>query len=90
MKYIVSWTLPQSTYHAAVARFLEAGGLPPAPVKMIGRWHGMSGSGFAIVDTTDIKALYAWVAEWSDLLPLNTTPCLEDADAGAVLKSLKR
>jgi Domain of unknown function (DUF3303) len=56
---------------------------------MIGRWHGMSGSGFAVVETTDAKALYAWVAEWHELLPLTTTPCLEDADASAVLKSLK-
>ena len=89
MKYMVSWTLPPSSYQAAAARFLETGGLPPAPVKLVGRWHGMSGGGVAIVDTTDAKALYAWVAEWSDLLPVNTTPCLEDADAGAVLKSLK-
>jgi Protein of unknown function (DUF3303) len=89
MKYIVSRSLPQSTYRAAVARFLEAGGLPPAPVKLVGRWHGMSGGGFAIVETTDAKALYTWVAEWSELLPLTTTPCLEDADAGEVLKSLK-
>jgi hypothetical protein len=45
---------------------------------------------FAFVETTDAKALYAWVAEWSDLLPIQATPCLEDADAGAVLKGLKR
>jgi hypothetical protein len=90
MKYIVSWSLPHGTFNAAVGRFLQAGGLPPAGVKMIGRWHGMNGHGFAVVETTDAKALYAWVAEWSDLLPIQATPCLEDADAGAVLKALKR
>ncbi len=90
MKYIVSWSLPHATFNAAVGRFLQAGGLPPAGVKMIGRWHGMNGHGFAVVETTDAKALYAWVAEWSDLMPIQTTPCLEDADAGAVLKGLKR
>ena len=90
MKYIVSWSLPQGTYNTAIARFLEAGGMPPKGVNLIGRWHGMSGRGFAVVDTTDAKALYAWVAGWSDLLPLETTPCLEDADAGEVLRSLKR
>ena len=89
MKYITSWTLPQGTYNAAIARFLEAGGLPPAGVNLIGRWHGMSGGGFAVVETTDAKALYAWVAEWSDVIPIETTPCLEDADAGEVLKSVK-
>ena len=89
MKYIVSWGLPPGTYDAAIARFLEAGGLPPEGVKMIGRWHGMSGMGFAVVETSDAKALYTWVATWSDLLPLQTTPCLEDADAGEVLKAVK-
>ena len=89
MKYIVSWTLPPATFKAAIGRFLEAGGMPGTGVKLLGRWHGMSGCGFAIVETTDAKALYAWVAEWSDLLPLETTPCLEDADASIVLKSLK-
>ena len=54
----------------------------------VGRWHGMSGKGCAVVDTDDAKALYAWVAEWSEFLPLETTPVLEDADAGAVLGSI--
>jgi len=90
MKYIVTWTLPQSTFNTTVARFLQSGGTPPAGVKLIGRWHGMSGRGFAVVETTDAKALYAWFAEWSDLVPLDTTPCVEDAEAGEVFRSLKR
>jgi len=90
MKYIVSWTLPTGTFHAAIGRFLQAGGLPPEGVTLIGRWHGMSGGGFAVVQTTDAKALFAWVTEWSDVLPLQTTPCLEDADAGAVSQAVTR
>jgi hypothetical protein len=90
MKYIVSWKLPQATFTVAAGRFLQAGGLPPAGVKLIGRWHGMSGNGFAVVETSDAKALYAWVTEWADLLPIETTPCVEDAEAGAVLQNLKR
>ena len=90
MKYLVSWALPHSTYNTAVARFLQSGGMPPAGVKLIGRWHGMNGRGFAVVETTDAKALYAWLAEWSDLVPIESTPCLEDAEAAEVLRSLKR
>jgi hypothetical protein len=88
MKFLVHWSLPAATFRPAVARFLQAGGMPPAGVKLIGRWHGMSGKGWAVVETTDAKALYAWVAEWSEFLPLETTPVLEDADAGAVLGSI--
>jgi hypothetical protein len=89
MKYIVSWTLPQATFTAALGRFLQTGGMPPAGVKLIGRWHGMNGGGFAVVETTDAKALYAWFAEWTEFIPVQVTPCLEDADAGAVLQSLR-
>jgi hypothetical protein len=42
MKFIVTWTVPQGTFNAAVARFLETGGAPPEGVKMLGRWHGMA------------------------------------------------
>ncbi len=48
MKFISSWSVPQGTFNAAVARFLETGGAPPEGVKMLGRWHGMDGKGFAI------------------------------------------
>jgi hypothetical protein len=84
------WTVPQGTFNAAVARFLETGGAPPEGVKMLGRWHGMDGKGFAISESTDPKAMYRWVAQWADLLPLTVTPCLEDADAGEVMASLPR
>jgi hypothetical protein len=90
MKFIVSWTVPQGTFNAAVARFLETGGAPPEGVKMLGRWHGMDGKGFAISESTDPKAMYRWVAQWADLLPLTVTPCLEDADAGEVMASLPK
>src|ERR1700730_2598868 len=88
MKYISSWTVPQGSYNAAVARFLETGGAPPPGVTMLGRWHGMNGQGFAISESTDAKAMYQWVAQWSDVLSLTVTPCVEDVDAGAVMASL--
>ena len=88
MQYIVSWMLPQGTFNAAISRFLETGGAPPNGVQMLGRWHGMSGQGFAVAESTDAKALFQWQAQWGDLLAMSVTPCLEDADAGAVLASL--
>ena len=88
MKYIASWTLPQGTYNAAVARFLETGGALPKGVEMVGRWHGMSGLGVAIIESSDAKAMYLFQAQWADVIAITITPCLEDADAGAVLASL--
>lgn len=88
MRYIVSWTLPQGTFNAAVTRFLETGGAPPKGVELVGRWHGMSGQGFAITESNDPKAMFQFQAQWADVLTMNVTPCLEDADAGAVLAGL--
>ena len=90
MKFIVKWNLSKSTVVATEKRFLEAGAPPPAGVKMIGRWHGLSGGGVLIAETNDAKALYAWLGYWNDLLEFETTPCLEDAEAGEVLASIKR
>lgn len=91
MKYMVEWTVPSPAFNDAVARFLSTGGAPPKGVKMLGRWHGMTnGHGVAICETTDLKALYLWQAQWADLLPMSVSPCLEDAEAGEVMASLKK
>ena len=65
--------------------FWETGGAPPKGVKMLGRWHG-SGSGFALAECKDGKALFEWTAEWSDLLEFTVHPVVEDRDGAAVLK----
>ena len=90
MQYIVSWTLPQATWNAAVARFLQTGGAPPKGVEIVGRWHGMSGAGFAIAQSNDAAALFQWQAEWGDLLEMSVTPCLTDAEAGPILAALSK
>ena len=90
MKFIVSWKIPKGSVATAEARFLSTGAPPPSGVKMLGRWHGMSGGGVLIAETSDAKALYSWLAFWNDLLEFETTPCVEDAEAGEVMAGLKR
>ena len=88
MKYILSWIVPPTAFRATVSRFLETGGAPPKGVELLGRWHGMNGHGFAIAESNDAKALYEFQARWADVLEISVTPCVEDADAGAVLSSV--
>ena len=90
MKFIVTWKLPNTSVVDTEARFLKTGGPPPSGVKMLGRWHGMSGGGVAIAETSDPKALYTWMAHWNDLLELSVSPCLEDDEAGEVMSAIKR
>lgn len=89
MKFLVSWTLPHGeAYRVAVARFLETGGSAPAGAKLIGRWHGSNGKGFAIAESDDPKAIFHWMAEWYEFMEIEATPLVEDADGAAVLQSL--
>lgn len=90
MKFIVKYHIPNGSVVEAQQRFLKTGGAPPEGVNMIGRWHGMSGSGVLIAETSDAKALYSWLSDWTDLLEFETTPCVEDAEAGEVMAAVKR
>lgn len=85
MKYLVQWSLPQETYRQSVQRFLKTGGMPPSGVTLIGRWHGMNGKGCAVVDATEPVALFAFLAEWMEHIPIEATPLLEDAEAAQAL-----
>ena len=89
MKYMITWQLSQATFRDAVARFLQTGGLPPAGVTMLGRWHGIScDTGVIIAESNDPAAIYEWIAAWSDLVPLQATQVIEDQAAAGVLKKL--
>ena len=90
MKYIVSWTFVPGTYQAAVDRFLKTGGLPPAPAKMLGRWHGLADQGFALVQSKDPSAVFAWAAQWADVISIKVTPVIEDAAAARALRANRR
>jgi hypothetical protein len=89
MKFLVIWTLPSGTFRAGVDRFLSTGGMPPTGVKMLGRWHGVTGRGVALAETSDAKELFVWLAEWQDVLSFEVVPCVEDAEGAEVLKGLR-
>ena len=89
MKYMASWTHAHGEeYRATIARFLKTGGLPPAGVKMIGRWHGANGTGFAVAESEDPKAILEWIAEWREFMDIQATPVVEDAEMAEVLHKL--
>ena len=88
MKHPVQWSLPHDSFRPAVQRFLKTGGVPPAGVTLIGRWHGMNGKGCAVVESSDPQALFAYIAEWMEFIDIEATPLVEDAEAAAVLVPL--
>ena len=89
MKFIVTWSLQPEQQRQATGRFLETGGLPPADVKMLGRWHGAN-KGFVLAETGSLKSLYEWLAGWTDILTFDVMPVIEDAEAAEIFQKQVR
>lgn len=87
MKFMLTWSISPAHRRDANARFLDTGGGPPDGVKMLGRWHA-AGTGFVLAETNDVKALYEWLAQWTDLLEFTVTPVMEDGEAAEVIKKV--
>ena len=92
MKYVTTWSASTANYTAAISRFLETGGLPPAGVKMLARYHALEGSnhGFIVAESPDAKGIFTWLAGWMDVVSFEATPVLEDAEAAGILQSLRK
>jgi len=91
MKFVITWALLPGQYQRAISRFLETGALPPAGVKMLGRYHGLEGSssGFIVAETSDAKAIYAWLAPWMETVSFTITAVVEDAEATQLLQNAR-
>jgi Protein of unknown function (DUF3303) len=87
MKFMTTWSLGATQFKGANARFLETGAGPPKGITMLGRWHGTK-SGFCLAETDDIKGLYEWISQWSDLLDFTVTPVMDDNELAEVLKRI--
>lgn len=83
MKFVVAWKIPPATYSQAAERFLDTGAPVPEGLTTIGRWHAPgSARGWHVVEGS-ANALADLSAVWGDLLELEITPVIEDAEAAA-------
>jgi hypothetical protein len=85
MKFMVAWKIPPGCYKAAVERLLSTGAPNPAGLKTIGRWHAPgSAYGWHILEG-DATAVAELESAWGDLLEVQITPVIEDAEAASSL-----
>ena len=88
MKFMMTfhWAPDTQQRADAIARFQQTGGLPPDGVRLVGRWTRADlGGGFDLLETDDPKKLTEFAYLWSDLMELEITPVLDDAELGEVL-----
>jgi hypothetical protein len=90
MKFMVTWRLHADKRQEALQAFAHMSTDDDKrdmgnKIKLIGRWHDFSrGSGVAICESEDGKALAAWSLNWSPFMDIETSPVLDDAEAREV------
>lgn len=86
MLFIVQWSIDSEHRNSAIERFLKTGGVAPAGVSMLGRWHAVGRSrGFGIAEASDVTLIQKWVLEWNDLIDMEVYPALTDEQVGPLL-----
>lgn len=86
MLFMTTYSIKPEHRDAAIARFRQTQGAPPPGVKMLGRWHDISGNrGFALAEATDAQSVFKWVLEWSDLISFDTNAVIDDAEFAKAL-----
>ncbi|WP_371233735.1 DUF3303 domain-containing protein [Pseudomonas sp. QE6] len=86
MLYLVHWTIPMENRDKVIQRFLQTGGLPPANVKLVGRWHAMGHMmGFGLAEAENPLDLQRWMLQWTDLMNLQVHPAMTDAEYAPLL-----
>jgi hypothetical protein len=91
MKFMTTWKLFPGTRNEATDRFLAGKAAPPAGVTLLGRWHKTDGSGgFSLYESTNPQAMYETSAFWSDVMEIQSTIIVEDAEAAPILAKLKK
>jgi hypothetical protein len=86
MLFKLAWTHTPEARDTTVKQFMATGGMPPAGVSMLSRYHNLDGTGgFAILDTTDSAALADYALDWNGLIKIEITAIMDDETISSVL-----
>ena len=84
MLFKISYAIKEELIHSAQTQF--AGGDEKwYGMKLIGRWHEPSSTGFMVVETDDYQAVMKYCQQWNRNSHLEVTPVGTDSDAAATL-----
>jgi hypothetical protein len=88
MLYAVTWKLAdQNGCRRALAQFMKTKDLPPAGVRMHGRWFGIGEHvGFVVVETANPALVQQWAMRWDGKLEFEITPVMTDEQVVAGVK----
>lgn len=88
MKFIIHWKIKPEHRNEIFQRYKHKEYGQPSSVKLLGAWHNVNqGSGWAVVETTDMLALSKWLLTWTDLNENKVIPVIDDEDMHKILSS---
>jgi hypothetical protein len=87
MTFVLIYSFPLENRNAIQARFKETGGgMPPAGVKLLSRWHAVGGGkGINVFESDDPLAIAKYANEWSDLMSFEIYPVVNDESIAKVI-----
>ena len=86
MKVISTWAVKDGAIEEAVKRFLAGEAAPIPGITLLGRWHAVDLSrGWSLYETNSPALLYEGAAKWIELLDIESTLVIEDAEAGSAM-----
>ena len=94
MLFQVTWQLHEGFNHDVIRHFAamtteEDEALMGDNLKLVGRWHDMvNGSGVAIFETDDIKAITAYAMGWNQFMDLDISPVVDDETGREIGRNL--
>ncbi|HLY71923.1 MAG TPA: DUF3303 family protein [Puia sp.] len=92
MKFMITWEVQSDKRHEVLKAFSHMTGEDDKKdagekITLIGRWHNAaSGTGVAVCETDDAKALFAWSLNWNAVLNLKVEPVIDDEEAREIGK----
>ena len=86
MKFITQWKVRPGKLPEAIDRFLITGDPKPEGITSLGRWFRTDLlAGYHLVEAQSAVAIAQYSARWADLLDLEISPVIEDAEAASVM-----
>ena len=91
MKFMIAYVMHPEKRHDAYKTFAQMTDADDAAdrggVKQIGRWHDVAAAkGVVIAESDDLGAVHSWALNWNNVLDVEITPVVDDAEARATIK----
>jgi Protein of unknown function (DUF3303) len=90
MKFMTNWSIQQDKWLPVLKKWTSMSPQERANdagdgVKMIGRWHDMTGrTGVVIAESNDLAAVQRWIGRWNPHLDTELTPVVDDEESAAI------